>query len=132
MYLIHARLGPADGALLPPDAARVFASFARPAERVEHVVVHRDHVSGPVVGLFVAAASLAEAELSASEVCRRAVAEHPALRGVSIVGCGAVLVPGPWGREWTSPAPDPPGFADPPGPLMPLHSPSSPNPFHPS
>lgn len=128
MYLVHAHLGPGDAALLPPDAARVFASSAHPAEQVEHVVVHRDHASGPVIGLFMATPNLAEAERNALEVCRRAVSEHTALRGVSIVSCGAVLVPAPWDQERTHP-PDPP--SGPRGRLMPLHNPSSTNPFHP-
>ncbi|WP_405021639.1 hypothetical protein OHV05_36040 (plasmid) [Kitasatospora sp. NBC_00070] len=77
----------------------MFASFACLAEPVEHVVVHHSHVPGPVVGLFMAAPSLAEAEHTALEICRRAVADHPALRGISVVSCGAVLVPGPWDAE---------------------------------
>ena len=129
MHLIQARLGPESAAAsLPDDAARLFASCARPDDGVEHVVVHRDHAFRPVVGLFMACPSLAVAEERAMEVCRRAISSHDALRGVSIETLGAVLVTWPWGDQ--KPAdPEPPGPAA--GPLMPLHNPSTTNPFHP-
>ena len=95
MYLIHVSLGPSD-ARFPPKLGRILAGFAAPADGVEHVSDHSDHLEGPVVGLYLTSPSLAEAEAAAERVCRRALAGHPALSGVTLLNRGAALCPGIW------------------------------------
>jgi hypothetical protein len=80
----------------PPDLARIIASCAEEADGLGHVTVHGEDPGETTVGLFTAAAGLAEAEESAARVVRRAVAAHSGLSGFAVVSVEAVLVPGPW------------------------------------
>ncbi|WP_051812111.1 hypothetical protein [Kitasatospora sp. MBT63] len=96
MYLIHVRLRAPAGAVLPPGAAGLFASFADGGDGVEHIAVHRDAPGGPTLGLFLKAPALAAAEEAAERLARRAVAGHASLRGFVVVAGEASLVPGPW------------------------------------
>ncbi|MCU7827355.1 hypothetical protein [Kitasatospora sp. DSM 101779] len=96
MYLIHVRLRAAAGAVLPPDVAGIFTSFADGDDSVEHIAVHPDAPDGPTLGLFLAAPSLAAAEAAAARLSRRAVAGHASLRGFAVVASEAPLLPGPW------------------------------------
>jgi hypothetical protein len=73
-----------------------------------------------VLGLFVLAVDLEQAELAAERVCRRALESLPALRGGSLLGCGAgfvraffeadLAVPGAAGRKGTGPLQDSPAL----------------------
>ncbi|MET9149194.1 hypothetical protein ACIGZH_09725 [Streptomyces sp. NPDC058319] len=92
MYLIHTRLGGADGAVLPDGVAQLVLAAASTADGVEHVRAHPDALPHPVLALFVLAGSLEEAEARALEVCRRALADAPELRGWEAVSSGAAFV----------------------------------------
>ncbi|MGW8353113.1 hypothetical protein [Streptomyces wedmorensis] len=81
MYLIHARLQPPGAQLLPEDAAVRALALALPEERVEHVSAHPDALPLPVLGVFLLAGSLAEAESGTTALCLRLLARHPALAG---------------------------------------------------
>ncbi|MER6392845.1 hypothetical protein ABT236_30850 [Streptomyces sp. NPDC001523] len=86
MYLVHARLRPpARGGEAPSHLRSLVYAFARPEDAVEHVSVHVDAAPGPVLGLFVLADSLAQAEANAEAVCARLLSGHPALMGWTLV-----------------------------------------------
>ncbi|MEV3859122.1 hypothetical protein AB0J38_33015 [Streptomyces sp. NPDC050095] len=93
MYLVHAELHHLDSSDLPAGAARLILETGLPDEGVEHVVTHVDVCGVPVVGLFVLAPNLAEAERIAGRVCLRALASCPELDGFALRRCGARLVP---------------------------------------
>lgn len=95
MYLIHVRLGPS-GARLPSELGCILAGFADVADGVEHVSAHPDHIGGPMVGLYLTSPSLAAAEAAAERVCRRALAGHPALSGITLLKSEVALVPAIW------------------------------------
>lgn len=122
MYLIHVQLRSPAGAMLPEQAAELLAACASESEGLEHVTVHPSAPTGPVLGLFLTASGLDHAEDCALALCRRAVELYPQLNEFIVVGCGAVLVPAHW---------DALASEDDAGRLMPLHDPSSSNPFHP-
>ncbi|MCX5403855.1 hypothetical protein OHA37_08155 [Streptomyces sp. NBC_00335] len=82
MYLVHAHLRrPAQGGELPSDLRALVYESARPEDGVEHVSVHADESSAPVLGLFLTAGSLAQAEEHAAAVCTRLLRTHPELSG---------------------------------------------------
>jgi hypothetical protein len=122
MYLVHARLHSPDGAALPERVAQLLTDCAFESEGLEHVTVHLDDGAGPVLGLFLTASGLDLAESNARALCCRAVELCPQLRAFTVADCGVPLVPGHWDGLLA---------ADDPGRLMPLHDPSSSNPFHP-
>ncbi|MCC9703932.1 hypothetical protein E4N62_00785 [Streptomyces sp. MNU76] len=84
MYLIHLALEPsgrgAGGGSLPADTGPALAASAGESEGLEHVTVHRDDPTRPVVGFFLRAACLEEAEGRAVRLWRRTVACRPDLR----------------------------------------------------
>ncbi|MFG2821770.1 hypothetical protein ACGFX4_20360 [Kitasatospora sp. NPDC048365] len=82
MYLVHATLNapPAGGGPLAPGLAASIRALAGP-DQVEHVVVHPDAEPAPVVGVFLVADRLADAERRTAALVRRAVDELPELRG---------------------------------------------------
>ncbi|MFR9676627.1 hypothetical protein [Streptomyces sp. TR06-5] len=91
MYLVHLHLvPPAAGEQLPAVATTAVTAGAggRP---VEHVVVHSDTHPCQVVGLFLQAGSLAEAESAAALAWRGAVSAHPELRPWNLVRAEAPL-----------------------------------------
>ncbi|MFJ3727792.1 hypothetical protein ACIPYQ_35210 [Streptomyces sp. NPDC090045] len=93
MYLVHARLRPPpQGGELPPDLRAFIYECARPEEGVEHVSVHGDASSAPVLGLFLLADSLARAEANAAAVCARLLEIHPELPGWTLVRAEAPLL----------------------------------------
>ncbi|MFD5655481.1 MULTISPECIES: hypothetical protein [unclassified Streptomyces] len=92
MYLIHVHLALPEGALLPADTRQAIAAHVDEGDGVEHVSVHPHAVPCPVVGLYLLAESLEEAEARALEVCRRAVGRSPHWVGWEVVGAGAPLV----------------------------------------
>ncbi|MEV3853183.1 hypothetical protein AB0J38_02530 [Streptomyces sp. NPDC050095] len=93
MYLVHAELRHADNSGLPAEAARLILDSRLPDEGIEHVVAHVDTAGGPVVGLFVVAPDVEEAERIAGAVCLRALTSRPELAGFVLRRCGARLVP---------------------------------------
>ncbi|MGF1428630.1 hypothetical protein [Kitasatospora sp. LaBMicrA B282] len=93
MYLIHAALrAPRPGVPLPADTVELLFSVTRPDERVEHITVHDHADAGAVVGVYLLADQLTEAEAVVAELCRRAVATVPALRDWTVPQVGAPLV----------------------------------------
>ncbi|MEU8621310.1 hypothetical protein [Streptomyces sp. NPDC048623] len=103
MYLIHAQLRPPGVQFLPEDAAVRALALALPEERVEHVSAHPDALPLPVLGVFLLAGSLAEAESRAAALCRRLVERHPALAGWRLSGAEAPLL-APLGHGLLGPA----------------------------
>ncbi|MFE6867232.1 hypothetical protein ACFVFS_11770 [Kitasatospora sp. NPDC057692] len=116
MYLVHVSLqAPAGAAELPADTRELLLAAAVAEEGIEHVSVHAGALPHPVLGVFVLAARLEEAEDRAQAFCRRATAVMPGLVGWR-VRCGrAPLVeafyerlldgPGPAGRNGPGPIP---------------------------
>ncbi|MER7756937.1 hypothetical protein [Kitasatospora sp. NPDC097643] len=116
MHLVHAALRPPfAGAELPPGVPEFIRTTADPREPVEHVSVHRRADSTTVLGLFLVADRLADAERRAAEACRRAVATMPALDGWTVTRAEAPLIApvherllsasGLGGRNWPGPNP---------------------------
>jgi hypothetical protein len=93
MYLVHVEIRHTDDSDLPTEATRLILDSCLPGEGVEHVVAHAAAGGSPVVGLFVLAPDVEEAERIASAVCLRAFAAHPELAGFALRRCGARLVP---------------------------------------
>ncbi|MFE2721609.1 hypothetical protein [Kitasatospora sp. NPDC059327] len=93
MYLVHATLRPlAPDGSLPRDVRDLLLAAIRPEDRVEHLVVHPDAVPRPVLGVYLLADSLAEAEHRAAAFCRRALAGTPRLSGWRTAGVAVPLV----------------------------------------
>ncbi|MCB5181046.1 hypothetical protein [Streptomyces antimicrobicus] len=92
MYLIHAQLRGPCGAPLPYGAARQALDLARPEERVEHVSAHPLAVPHPVLGFFLMAGSLSEAEGRVAQVCLRLLRESDELAGWVLHRAEAPLV----------------------------------------
>jgi hypothetical protein len=110
MYLIHARLLSPDGRALPPDAAAWTRGHARPEDLLEHVSAHPLARPHPVLGFYILAGSLAQAEESTARMCRRALSGCPGLRGWTLLRAQAPLLMdplghGPFGPPETSSAP---------------------------
>lgn len=66
---------------VPRDIVELIRSRARPGGGVEHVSVHPRPALGVVVGVYVLADCLEDAEETAAELCRRAVHEIGLLQG---------------------------------------------------
>ncbi|MDN3294959.1 hypothetical protein QWM81_13030 [Streptomyces ficellus] len=96
MYLIHAQLAAVSSETLPENAADAVMQCALPEESVEHVAAHPWAASGPVLGLFLLSASLAEAERSAHAVCTRALKTAGEFQGFRLITCQAALPPLPY------------------------------------
>ncbi|GAA2450853.1 hypothetical protein [Streptomyces macrosporus] len=92
MYLIHVRLRPPVGAELPHDAADQVRGCAVAHERIEHVSDHRHAAGGPVLGIYLIADDLFQAEARAGSICRRALARCPDFRGWELAGVQAPFV----------------------------------------
>ncbi|GHF72303.1 hypothetical protein GCM10010218_62000 [Streptomyces mashuensis] len=73
MYLVHASLCGPPGAHLPDTVAESTLALALPHERVEHVVAHPHARPHPVLGVFLLADGLTQAEERTAELCRRAI-----------------------------------------------------------
>ncbi|THA88219.1 hypothetical protein E6R61_26805 [Streptomyces sp. LRa12] len=111
MYLVHAQLTAPPGGCLPADVARRALALARTGERVEHVTAHPHAIPNPVLGFFVVAESLFEAEELVAVMCRRLLNTHAQLRGWALLGAevplAASLGHGPLGpTECSSRPPD--------------------------
>lgn len=93
MYLVHAGLrAPSADAQLPPHTADLVRGLADADGPVEHVSAHPHAQPDPVLGVFLLADSLNEAERRAEDLCRRALDALPALRGWRVGRVGAPLV----------------------------------------
>lgn len=119
MYLIHLKLGLSPHRLVPPELGDLVRSAARPGEGLEHVTVHPDAPGGPVLGLFLTAERLDQAEVMAGLLCRRALATSAKLRGLTLLR---------WKAEPMAPYY---GGSGDRGQLMPAGNPSMGNLFHP-
>ncbi|WP_344438520.1 hypothetical protein [Kitasatospora nipponensis] len=80
MYLVHLRL------MVPPDATvplervrQLIRVSALPYERVEHVAAHQHAPGRLVVGVYLLADRLEEAEVRAAGLCVRVLAAAPEL-----------------------------------------------------
>ncbi|MFF1414161.1 hypothetical protein ACFVX6_30955 [Streptomyces sp. NPDC058289] len=91
MYLVHARLQGPPGVVLPPQATSLVRALAREDDGLEHVSAHPRALPHPVVGLFLQAESLEEAESNAAGLCRR-VLECAEFTGWSLVLAQAPMV----------------------------------------
>ncbi|MEW2374208.1 hypothetical protein AB0940_33365 [Streptomyces sp. NPDC006656] len=126
MYLIHAELhapGASLGASLGADTAHALLAAALPAERIEHVAVHEDTSPGAVLGVYLIADRLTDAEAAVARFCERTLRTLPALDGWTLGHVGAPLVAPFYERmlDRTAPA----------GRIRPLPFPSTQEPFHP-
>ncbi|MFC9730752.1 hypothetical protein ACFWGM_27415 [Streptomyces roseolus] len=93
MYLVHAHLRPpAQAGDLPLDVRALVYGCAGPEDGVEHVSVHDNPPSPPVLGLFLVSDSLARAEATATAVCTRLLEDHPAFSGWALVRAEAPLI----------------------------------------
>ncbi|MCX4526470.1 MULTISPECIES: hypothetical protein [unclassified Streptomyces] len=106
MYLVHAGLrASAPGAQFPVAAAELIRSVAdADGLPAEHVSAHPHALPDPVVGVFLLADSLGEAERRAEALCRRALDVVPALRGWTLTRVGAPLVTPYYERLLLSPS----------------------------
>ncbi|MFE0701519.1 hypothetical protein [Streptomyces sp. NPDC058872] len=84
MYLIHAQLVLPKDSLIPDGVAPEALRLALPEERVEHVSLHPKGPRGPVLGVYLLAESLAQAEERTASLCERLLARHPGLAGWSM------------------------------------------------
>ncbi|MEU6775249.1 hypothetical protein [Streptomyces sp. NPDC046759] len=81
MYLVHVHLQPHPrGEVMPDVAAAAIAGCGAGIEGFEHVSVHRGEEAAPVVGIYLRARCLEEAEAAAEFLWWRACASHPWLR----------------------------------------------------
>ncbi|MGW0771828.1 hypothetical protein [Streptomyces sp. NPDC002676] len=93
MYLIHIRLrADSKSSILPVDIGDLVRAAARPEEHVEHVVTHPRAQPHQVLGVYLLAERLEDAEARATALCRRALESVSALRGWELVGAEAPLV----------------------------------------
>lgn len=93
MYLIHAALrAPSTGIQLPCETGELVRRITDVHNPVEHVSVHPYAQPDPVLGVYLLAASLAEAEERVWTLACRAVAELPSLRGWTVARVGAPFV----------------------------------------
>ncbi|MEV4944315.1 hypothetical protein [Streptomyces sp. NPDC053755] len=84
MYLVHVHLRRPVGGHVPEEIG-VWVSDVAAFGRVEHVAVHLTTPARPVLGVYLLADRLEEAEELALTACRRVVAERPELRGWQVV-----------------------------------------------
>jgi hypothetical protein len=113
MYLVHAHLlPPPERPPLPPDAAACTRAHARPEDRLEHACAHPHAEPHPVLGLYVLAESLAQAELYAARLCRRVLSGCPELRGWTLLRARVPLLLDPLGQGPFGPAKTPSAPSD--------------------
>ncbi|MFI1826075.1 hypothetical protein ACH41E_06410 [Streptomyces sp. NPDC020412] len=104
MHLIHAAFRPlVPDAVLPPHPSELFLSAARPDERVEHVVTHPHARPHPVIGVFLLADSLDEAESRAEAFLRRVLTTEPSLTAWELVSATVPLMTPLYERLLSSP-----------------------------
>ncbi|PSJ27414.1 hypothetical protein B7P34_17675 [Streptosporangium nondiastaticum] len=96
MYLVHVHLRAPEGAAFPEAAGEAVRRLARPEEGIEHVVDRLRAPAGPVLGVYVLADGLHQAEARAARACGRALAEIPAFRGWTLADAEVPLVSAFW------------------------------------
>ena len=93
MYLINSRLTAEDTTISANDLRRLLTDIADPDDCLEHLYAETD-TSEARLALFLCHPDLATAESAAADLCLRALASYPELRGWHMDYCGAGLVPG--------------------------------------
>ncbi|MFE0701553.1 hypothetical protein [Streptomyces sp. NPDC058872] len=84
MYLVHVHMRRPAGASVPEEIGSWVADAAVPGG-VEHVAVHTAACGHPVLGVFLLAGRLEEAEEAALTACRRMLDRRPELAGWRVV-----------------------------------------------
>lgn len=84
MYLVHVHMRRPAGAPVPEGIGAWVGAMATPGH-VEHVAVHATTLAYPVLGVYLLADGLEEAEELALAACRRALADRPELTGWEVV-----------------------------------------------
>ncbi|MFI8266763.1 hypothetical protein [Streptomyces sp. NPDC085665] len=79
MYLVHAGLRAPRDAFLPADLRSLILSRLGPNDGAEHVSVHPHARPDPVIGLYLRAGSLVEAEEHAAILIRLLLSRCPEL-----------------------------------------------------
>ncbi|WP_432122388.1 hypothetical protein [Streptomyces sp. S1] len=84
MYLVHVGLRAPAPRVSPHElTAPLVRSHVHPEDRAEHISVHPRALPHPVIGVYLRAASLAEAEAWAADLVDRVLARCPELSGWS-------------------------------------------------
>ncbi|WP_051942686.1 hypothetical protein [Streptacidiphilus rugosus] len=97
MYLVHLHLHPPAAADPLPGGIRDWLrAAASPEDRIEHVAVHAGARPVPVVGVYLIADSLDDAETCAARVCGRALAGRQELVGWRLTCAQVPLVTPVW------------------------------------
>ncbi|MEU9075899.1 hypothetical protein ACFYUY_19445 [Kitasatospora sp. NPDC004745] len=82
MYLVHAVLRPVSpGLALPSDARELLRGEVWPEDRIEHLVVHPHPGADPVLGVYLLADRLEDAEARTDRFCHRALTALPQFAG---------------------------------------------------
>lgn len=92
MYLVHIVLAAAAATALPDRVRELIGAAALPDERVEHVAVHPQGPGRLVVGVYLLADRLEEAEHRAAALCRRVLEASPEFQGWWLASAGVPLV----------------------------------------
>ncbi|MFJ4337520.1 hypothetical protein [Streptomyces sp. NPDC088915] len=92
MYLIHARLRAKGEVSLPERFEEEICRQEVEPASIEHVVLHDDLPGIPVLGLFVAARNLVEAERAAETACLRVLMPEGLAASWELVTCEAAFV----------------------------------------
>ncbi|MEU6315285.1 hypothetical protein [Streptomyces sp. NPDC047014] len=94
MYLVHIHLSaPPDGGRLPRTTAADLTAHAEDRRNLLHISVHPDPEDHPVVGVYLRAASLTEAEAAAVRLWQRAQADTAPLAGWTLLRAEVPLLP---------------------------------------
>ncbi|MEU9856476.1 hypothetical protein [Streptomyces sp. NPDC047974] len=84
MYLVHVHLRQPPGACVPEEIG-AWVAHAAESGHVEHVTVHAASPTRPVLGVFLLADCLEEAEQVALTACLRTLAERRELAGWTVI-----------------------------------------------
>ncbi|MFF3615588.1 hypothetical protein [Streptomyces sp. NPDC002580] len=93
MYLIHAHLELPSGEEPPVNIKVLVRSAIVPRDRVEHISVHPLPPSELILGFYLLAARLEEAEERTVRVCHRLLRDVPQLALARLTGAGVPLMP---------------------------------------
>ena len=107
MYLVHLRLRRADGSppgALPDGMGAGLRASARAEDGVEHVVVHADARPHPLLGVYVIADRIEEAEANAARVWERARAARPEFGAWALIEARTPLIAPFYERSPDAPA----------------------------
>lgn len=98
MYLVHIHLRPPPGGgVLPGDTAGLVMSAGR-GTGLEHAAVHSENGQDPVIGVYVRATTLPDAEAVASDIWKRTTRADPRLDRWTPLRIEVPLLPPP--PEW--------------------------------